>query len=79
MRKGHVSAVMGILRQAALNTVRTIQQNFRSDVSIMLLRDRLGCHPWILASPCPDRDCAFALPPSGSGTNVNEIEAGPRA
>ena len=34
----------------ALNTVRTIQQHFRLDVSIGLLRDRIGRQPWILAS-----------------------------
>ena len=54
-RRNHVLAVMGILRQAALNMVRTLQQNFIPDVSIVLLRDRSGRYPWILAFvlPCP--------------------------
>ena len=47
---GHGLAVMGILRRAALNMVRTVQQNFSADVSIGLLRNRIECHPWILAA-----------------------------
>ena len=35
------------LRQAALNMVRVVQRHFGSDLSIGLLRDRLGCQPWI--------------------------------
>ena len=50
---GHELAVMGILRRVVLNMVRTVQQNFRQDVSIVLLRDRIGRHPWILAATLP--------------------------
>ena len=53
MRKGHAPAVMGILRRAALNMIRTIQRNLETDVSIGLLRDRIGRQPWILASALP--------------------------
>ena len=53
LRRGHGPAVMGILRRAALNMVRTLQQNFSADVSIGLLRDRIGRHPWILAAALP--------------------------
>ena len=49
LRTGHGSAVMGILRRAALNRVHTIQQNSGVDVSIGLLRDRIGRHPQGLA------------------------------
>ncbi|MXZ24693.1 MAG: ISAs1 family transposase [Caldilineaceae bacterium SB0665_bin_21] len=45
IRTGHAPAVMGILRRAALNMVRTIQQNLSSFVSIGLLRDRIGRQP----------------------------------
>ena len=41
---------MGILRRAALNMLRTLQQNFSAHVSIGLLRDRIGRWPWILAA-----------------------------
>ena len=41
---------MGILRQTALNMVRTVQQNFSADVSTGLLRNKIGCHLWILAT-----------------------------
>ena len=44
---------MGILRRAALNMVRTVQQNFSEDVFMGLLRDRIGRHPWILAAALP--------------------------
>ena len=44
---------MGIFRRAALNIVRTMQQNFSPDVSISLLRDKIGHHPWILAAALP--------------------------
>lgn len=37
----------------SLIRVRTIQQNFRPDVSIGLLRDRIGHQPWPLASTLP--------------------------
>ena len=47
--------------KVALNMVRMIQQNFSADVSIGLLRDRIGRHPWILAAALPWRDFAFAL------------------
>ncbi len=53
LRTGHGPAVMGILRRAALNMVRTVQQNFSTDVSIGLLRDQIGRHPWILAAALP--------------------------
>ena len=53
LRRGHGPAVMGILRRAALNMVRTVQQNFSTDVSIGLLRDKIGRHPWILAAALP--------------------------
>ena len=49
MRRGHAPAVMGILRRAALNMVRTVQQNFRPDLSIGLLRDKIGRNPALLA------------------------------
>ena len=44
---------MGIFRRAALNMVRTVQQNLDTNVSIGLLRDRIGRHPWILAAALP--------------------------
>ena len=53
MRKEHALAVMGILRRAALNRLRTLPQNFSAHVSIGLLRDRIGRQPWILASALP--------------------------
>ena len=53
MRTGHAPAVMGILRRAALNMLRTLQQHFSKDVSIGLLRDRIGRQPWILAAALP--------------------------
>ncbi|MCY4522075.1 MAG: ISAs1 family transposase [Caldilineaceae bacterium] len=53
MRTGHAPAVMGILRRAALNMLRTLQQHSGKDVFIGLLRDRIGCQPWILASALP--------------------------
>ena len=49
LRRGHAPAVMGILRRAALNMVRTVQQNFRPDLSIGLLRDKIGRNPALLA------------------------------
>ncbi len=49
MRRGHAPAVMGILGRAALNMVRTVQQNFRPDLSIGLLRDKIGRNPALLA------------------------------
>ena len=48
LRRGHAPAVMGILRWAALNMVRTVQQNFRPDLSIGLLRDKIGRNPALL-------------------------------
>ncbi len=39
----------GRLRRAALNIVRTLQQNFRPDLSIGLLRDKIGRNPALLA------------------------------
>ncbi len=64
MRKGHAPAVMGILRRAALNLLRMLQQNSCAHVSIGLLRDCIGRQPWILAAPCPESDFAFTLPES---------------
>ena len=49
LRRGHAPAVMGILRRASLNMVRTVQQNFRPDLSIGLLRDKIGRNPALLA------------------------------
>ena len=46
-------AVMDLLGWAALNIVRTVQQNVGPNVSIGLLRDRIGRHPWILAAALP--------------------------
>ena len=51
--RGMPRAVMGILRRAALNMLRTLQQNFSKDVSIGLLRDRIGRQPWMLAAALP--------------------------
>ena len=45
MRTGHAPAVMGILRRAALNMMRTIQRKHETDVSIRLLRDHIGRQP----------------------------------
>ncbi len=53
MRTGHAPAVMGILRRAALNMLGTIQGKLETDVSIGLLRDRIGRQPWILAAALP--------------------------
>ena len=53
MRKGHAPAVMAVLRRAALNMVRTIQRKLETDVSIGLLRDRIGRQPWLLAAALP--------------------------
>ena len=53
MRTGHAPAIMAILRQAALNMVRTIQRKLETDVSIWLLHDRFGRQPWILAAALP--------------------------
>ncbi len=47
LRRGH--AVMGIPGRAALNIVRTLQQNFRPDLSMGLLRDKIGRNPALLA------------------------------
>ena len=53
MRTGNAPAVMGVLRRAALNMLRTLQRNFSPDESIGLLRDRIGRQPWILAAALP--------------------------
>ena len=45
--------MMDILRRATLNMVLTLQQNCGADVSIGLLRDRIGRQPWILLSALP--------------------------
>ena len=42
--------MMGILRRAALNMIRMVQQNFRPDLSIGLLRDKIGHDPALLAA-----------------------------
>ena len=49
LRRGHAPAVMGILRRAVLNIVRTLQQNSGPDLSIGLLRDKIGRNPALLA------------------------------
>ena len=49
LRRGHAPTVMAILRRSALNMVRTVQQNFRPDLSIGLPRDKIGHHPALLA------------------------------
>ena len=41
--------------------VYTMHKNSGLDLSIRLLRDRIGHRPWILALSCPDRDFVFAL------------------
>lgn len=53
LRMGYGPAVMGILRRAALNIVCTVQQNCSTDVSISLLCDQIGRHPWVLAAALP--------------------------
>ncbi len=55
MCNGHGPAVMGmgILRRTTLNMLRTLQHNISADVSIGLLRDRIGRRPWSLASALP--------------------------
>ena len=53
MCKGHAPTVMGILRRSALNMVRTIPRKLEMDVSIGLLRNRLGHQPWSLAAVLP--------------------------
>ena len=53
IRTGNAPAVMGILRRAALNMLSTIQRKLETDVSIGLLRDRIGRQPWILAAALP--------------------------
>lgn len=40
---------MVILRRAAMNLVRPVQQHFRPDLSIGLLRDKIGRNPVLLA------------------------------
>ena len=45
LRTGNASAVMGVAGRAALNMLRTIQWKLETDVSIGLLRDRIGCQP----------------------------------
>ena len=53
MRTGNAPTVIGVLRRAALNLLRTIQRKLETDVSIGLLRDRIGRQPWILAAALP--------------------------
>ena len=50
---GMVPAVMGILHRTALHMLCTLQHNISADVSIGLLRNRIGRRPWILASALP--------------------------
>ena len=52
MRTG-APTVMGVPGRAALNMLRTIQRKLETDVSIGLLRDRIGRQPWILAAALP--------------------------
>ena len=49
LRRGSAPAVQGILRWTVLNMVRTLQQNFRPDLSIGLLRNKIGHNPALLA------------------------------
>ena len=53
MRTRNGPTVMGILRQTTLNMVRSVQPNFEPDVSISLLRDRIGCQLRILVPSLP--------------------------
>ena len=53
MRSGHAPAVMAIPGRTALNLLHTIQRKLETDVSTGLLRDRIGCQPWILAAALP--------------------------
>ena len=53
MRTGNAPAVVGILRRTVLNMIRTMQRKLETDVSIGLLRDRIGRQPWILAAALP--------------------------
>lgn len=53
MRKGNAPAVMSILYRTALHMMRTLQGKLQTDVSIGLLRDRIGGQLWILASALP--------------------------
>ncbi len=49
MRKGHASyPVVDRFNQGS-----TLQQNFRPNVAIEMLRDRIGRQSWILASALP--------------------------
>ena len=45
MYRNNASAVTGILQRAALNMVRTLQQNFRTDMFTGLLRDLIRHQP----------------------------------
>ena len=45
IRTGHAPTVMGILRRTSLNMLRTILRKLETDVSIGLLRDRIGRQP----------------------------------
>ena len=51
LRRGSALAVQGILRRTVLNMVPPLQQNFRPDLSIGLLRNKIGHNP---ALPAPD-------------------------
>ena len=53
LRRGHAPTVMAIPGRAALNMLHTIQRRLETDVSIGLLRDRIGRQPWSLASALP--------------------------
>ena len=59
LRRGHAPAVMAILRRTALNMVKTFQQPFEPDVSMGLLRDRIGRQPWLRS--WPERNFPVAL------------------
>ena len=48
IRTGHAPAFLGILHRTTLNMLRTIQRKLETDVSIRLLRDRIGRQPWNL-------------------------------
>lgn len=60
--RGHAPAVMGILRRAALNMVRTVQQNFRPEICPLgCCGTRSGITPPCWLRSWPERDFSVAL------------------
>ena len=53
MRSGNAPVVMAILGPTVLNMLCTIQRKLETDVSIGLLRDRIGRQPWLPAAALP--------------------------